>query len=201
MRSQQCSEWLSQITLATVCGGIKGRDTLDILADVALTWHESLQADQHDPASQFAHLTLDASRCFDTLSYEALIEIARLDGVPSEICVPFLAYLHGHKRQMVTKGWLGPIISPTCGRPQGDSLSVFMCVLWGIAACKSIEEVTSGRVQVAVYMDRHPIAEPWPQPLHPVLIPVTAGVQAEVCLYSAPVDLALVQRLCTKVPI
>eukprot|EP00971_Amphidinium_carterae_P055605 1096249-Amphidinium_carterae.1 len=28
-----------------------------------------------------------------------------------------------------------------------------MCVFWGIAACKSIEEVTSGRVQVAVYMD------------------------------------------------
>eukprot|EP00971_Amphidinium_carterae_P216384 4295070-Amphidinium_carterae.4 len=144
---------LIAITSPTVCGGIRGRGTFDILADVALTWHESLQADQGDPRSQFAHLTLDASRCFDTLSYEALIEIARLVGVPPEVCVHFLAYLRGHKRQLVTKGWLGPTISPTRGLPQGDSLSVFMCVLWGIAACKSIEAMTAGNVQVAVYMD------------------------------------------------
>eukprot|EP00971_Amphidinium_carterae_P184802 3668731-Amphidinium_carterae.4 len=51
---------------------------------------------------------------------------------------------------LVTKGWLGPTISPTRGLPQGDSLSVFMCVLWGIAACKSIEAITAGNVQVAV---------------------------------------------------
>eukprot|EP00971_Amphidinium_carterae_P324621 6451648-Amphidinium_carterae.1 len=153
MRAQQCSNWLAQITPPTVCGGIKGRGTFDILADVALTWHEALQADLSDARAQFAHLTLDASRCFDTLSYEALIDIAQQVGVPHEVCVPFLAYLRGHKRLLVTKGWLGPTISPTRGLPQGDSLSVFMCVLWGIAACKSIEAITDGRVQVAVYMD------------------------------------------------
>eukprot|EP00971_Amphidinium_carterae_P177296 3515968-Amphidinium_carterae.1 len=124
MRAQQCSLWLAQITPPTVCGGIKGRGTCDILADVALTWHEALQADLGDSRSQFAHLTLDASRCFDTLCYEALIEIATQVGVPPEACVPFLTYLRGHKRQLVTKGWLGPTISPTRGLPQGDSLSV-----------------------------------------------------------------------------
>eukprot|EP00971_Amphidinium_carterae_P204896 4066433-Amphidinium_carterae.1 len=149
MRVQQCSHWLAQITPPTISGGIKGRGTFDILADVALTWHEALQADLNDARAQFAHLTLDASRCFDTLSYEALIEIAQKVGVPPEVCVPFLTYLRGHKRLLVTKGWLGPTIIPTRGLPQGDSLSVFMCVLWGIAACKSIEAVTNGRVQVA----------------------------------------------------
>eukprot|EP00971_Amphidinium_carterae_P073367 1450872-Amphidinium_carterae.1 len=84
MRAQQCSHWLAQITPSTVCGGIKGRGTFDILADVALTWHEALQADLNDTRAQFAHLTLDASRCFDTLSYEALIDIAQQVGVPLE---------------------------------------------------------------------------------------------------------------------
>eukprot|EP00971_Amphidinium_carterae_P190004 3771728-Amphidinium_carterae.1 len=61
-------------------------------------WHEALQAGDDDLTSQFSHLTLvDASRCFDTLSYEALIEIARQVGVPPE---KFLAYLRGHKRQL-----------------------------------------------------------------------------------------------------
>eukprot|EP00971_Amphidinium_carterae_P204449 4057157-Amphidinium_carterae.3 len=68
MRAQQCSLWLSQITPRTVRGGIKGRGTFDILADVALTWHESLQADQGDPRSQFAHLTLDAATLVGVLT-------------------------------------------------------------------------------------------------------------------------------------
>eukprot|EP00971_Amphidinium_carterae_P007972 157925-Amphidinium_carterae.1 len=87
------------------------------------------------------------------LSYEALIEIAQKVGVPSAICVPFLLYLRGHKRQLVTKGWLGHTVSPSRGLPQGDSLSVFLCVLWGIDACKFIESATDRKVQVAVYMD------------------------------------------------
>eukprot|EP00971_Amphidinium_carterae_P152466 3021546-Amphidinium_carterae.1 len=98
-------------------------------------------------------LLLDSSKCFDTLSHEALISIGTALGLPDQISVPFRSFVSCHARILCLRGWAGPTIFPKRGLPQGDSLSVLYAVVWAMALHGMVRgAVPSPEVTLAVYL-------------------------------------------------
>eukprot|EP00971_Amphidinium_carterae_P176545 3500188-Amphidinium_carterae.1 len=119
IRTKQASDWLESVTPSEIYGGVKGRSTFDVIALATSMWSQS--SFNHEPLGQ---LSLDTSKCFDTLSHAVLLRLAYRLGLPSAVCVPFEAFVVHHKRILALRNWVGPDIHPVRGLPQGDSLSV-----------------------------------------------------------------------------
>eukprot|EP00971_Amphidinium_carterae_P085396 1689329-Amphidinium_carterae.1 len=128
IRTKQASEWLESITPHEIYGGVKGRSTFDVVAIATSMWSQVVHNEE-----ALGQLSLDTSKCFDTLSHSVLLRLADRMGLPSSVRLRFEAFVVHHKRVLALRNWAGPEINPVRGLPQGDSLSVLFAVIWGIA--------------------------------------------------------------------
>eukprot|EP00971_Amphidinium_carterae_P342672 6482064-Amphidinium_carterae.1 len=91
LRTKQASGWLDSITNHEI--HVQGRCTFDVLTVTSSQWH---LAESNNQA--LGQLLLDSSKCFDTLSHEALIQIGSELGLPDQISVPFRSFVSCHAR-------------------------------------------------------------------------------------------------------
>eukprot|EP00971_Amphidinium_carterae_P272505 5408975-Amphidinium_carterae.1 len=123
-RARQATDFLAKVCPVAVQGGLPHRSTFDVLGQSSARWCIA-QASR----SPFCELSLDCSKCFDTLDAGALCDIAVAVNFMPGIFLAFRRFALTQHRLLTMHGWCGPSTVPTRGVPQGDGLSVVLAVL------------------------------------------------------------------------
>eukprot|EP00971_Amphidinium_carterae_P249709 4956302-Amphidinium_carterae.1 len=97
-------------------------------------------------------MSLDCSKCFDTLDVSALCDLAISRGLLPGVFGAFCRLSLSHERVLAHKGWRGPSTVPKTGLAQGDGLSVVLAILWGWSLQKCVC-VSGVSLCVLVYLD------------------------------------------------
>eukprot|EP00971_Amphidinium_carterae_P134612 2667964-Amphidinium_carterae.1 len=92
-------------------------------------WQQAVHQD-----AELGQLSLDTSKCFDTLSHSTLLRLSAQMGLPLVVRRPFEDFVTRHRR--------------------GDSLSVLFAVIWGIAMHGVIRcALPQPELTLAIYLD------------------------------------------------
>eukprot|EP00971_Amphidinium_carterae_P213579 4238648-Amphidinium_carterae.1 len=113
IRTKQASSWIESITPKEIYGGVKGRSTFDVVATATTMWQQAVFQDE-----ELGQLSLDTSKCFDTLSHSTLLRLSAHMGLPLVVRRPFEAFVTRHRRVLALRNWAGPEIVPVRGLPQ-----------------------------------------------------------------------------------
>ena len=84
----------------------------------------SLVEDSFQGGADFAGACADISKCFNNLPRVPIFSLARLQGLPENLCQAWHRALDGMTRMFQMEGAVGNPITSTCGMPEGDPLSV-----------------------------------------------------------------------------
>eukprot|EP00971_Amphidinium_carterae_P030384 597725-Amphidinium_carterae.1 len=146
-RAKQCTACLSRMAPATVFGGLPHKCTQDVLGRSALKWSAA-----QTKGLPFCELSLDCTRCFDTLDVKGLGAVAESMGLMPRVFEAFVRFSLQQDRILSMKGWRGPATRPSRGLPQGDGLSVVLAVIWGWALHNQVD-ILGGDLSLLVYLD------------------------------------------------
>ena len=112
--------WKYQLS-DSITGFVPGRNSFDFVYRMQL----HLEATQHGHCQQhWGGITLDLTKCFNTLPQEPLCHILIRLGVPTRLAQQWIKSLHNMQRHWQVHGQLHPVELATTGVPEGDSLSV-----------------------------------------------------------------------------
>jgi len=120
VRFQHLSKWQTEVFPASVCGGVKGRQTSDIAHNIAVRTELALAT--NDPV---VGVKIDRSKCFDRIAVNIIECIARRLGVPERFLRVWTQIYKKFQRFLTLGQHIDrePLASSN-GVAQGDSASV-----------------------------------------------------------------------------
>ena len=110
-------------------GGIQARGPGQMLAHPMLWLEHCLNPATHDQEVPQIHaLSLDASKCFDRITYPSAIDACRALALPDDLISTFASFWVGHQRQFSAGSYLDcESFSVLNGVPQGCPFSALVC--------------------------------------------------------------------------
>ena len=137
LRAAQVAEsWLPRVACPGAFGGLRKRGPIGAAAldNQTWDWAERQGVELHG-------LYVDCSRCFDTLRYCDLANMAQHLGLGQRLLRTMMRWWRAHTRYLVVDNWQQPGITPQRGIPQGCPLSVAFCVMWGSSWSTSVRRL------------------------------------------------------------
>ena len=122
-----------------LCGGIPQRTIEDMIAGPLLCHesHHALALEGRDP-NPLHLLSLDASKCFDRITYPSAAAAAAKRGIPTRMICVLIMFWHSLRRFLSVGSYLDvqPVIHYN-GVPQGCPISALICncIVLGMAQC------------------------------------------------------------------
>ena len=134
LRAKQIGKcWLSAISPSGLFGGVPKKSAEDGAHTSSFWWDQASVMDL-----PLWSISMDASKCFDSIAPASIIEIATRLGAPRKPLLALANWYAVHDRRFLVKDWIQDKWTPPKGILQGCPMSVLLCATWGLIWSKHV---------------------------------------------------------------
>ena len=153
LRARQIGKiWLAKISPEGLFGGVPKKSAEDAAHTSSFWWDQASVMN-----IPLWSISMDASKCFDSIAPASIIEIATRLGAPRKPLLALASWYVTHDRRLLVKDWIQEKWTPPKGILQGCPMSVLLCATWGLVWSKHVGRLLeSPRVAVkgtTAYLD------------------------------------------------